>query len=414
LKPYVVKQIQDGRGGTIPVGIIGLTTAGAFTKEPMSFQAGSLTTDAPPEPNKNIPTDPMASALLEPANRYAKELQDQGIQTIIVVLHDGASHSGSFNNCVKPQGPAIDFAKYASPAIDVILAGHWHTALNCSINDPDGNPRPVIEGSNHGRLITEVNLAIDPVSKDVIRDKTVSVNHPVTRDVPADPEIGRMALYWIDRGKAKWAEPVAELAGDLTNVRNEHGESTLADVVADAFYAAGMTNTPQPADFALTKGVRKRDLLYGKGANPADRDGLLLFGELTEVDGTHDSEVVLTLTGLQIDQVLEEQWSKKPDGTIAFNPLNVSYNVRYTYDKSKPVGERVDPANVWIDGKSLDPGRSYRIATNGEIAASGGGYPSFLSYSNSKRVASWPVLEYMKSQGVIQLPKLDRVKSIGQ
>jgi 2',3'-cyclic-nucleotide 2'-phosphodiesterase (5'-nucleotidase family) len=413
LKPYVIKKIPDGKGGNIPVGFIGLTEAATFTKEQMSYQVGSLYTDEAPPPADQLPVDPLARALVEPANRYAQELKEQGVETIVVLLHEGGSHYGYFNTCNKPYGPAVDFAKYASPEIDVILTGHWHASFNCSINDPDGNPRPVMEGANHGRLISEINLEIDPVTKDVIRDRTVAVNHAVTRDITPDPEIEKMVSYWVDRGKEKWAEPLSELTGDLTRTRNEHGESTLADVIADAFYETAKAQTREPVDLAITSGVPKRDLLFAKGSNPADRDGLLTFGEFSDANGTHSSEVVITFTGQQIESILEEQWKVKTDGTEAFNPLNVSHNVRYLYDKTKPVGNRIDVTNILIDGKALELDKSYRVATSGVLLVSGSAtYPTFAGYTNPNRIASWPVVDYLKNQKVIQVPELNRISPV--
>lgn len=41
----------------------------------------------------------------------------------------GGQQCPRFNGCARPWGPAFEFAKEASPAIDVILTGHWHAAL---------------------------------------------------------------------------------------------------------------------------------------------------------------------------------------------------------------------------------------------------------------------------------------------
>ncbi|CAG7650589.1 bifunctional metallophosphatase/5'-nucleotidase [Paenibacillus allorhizosphaerae] len=413
LKPYVIKNVPDGRGGTIPVGIIGLTEAAALTKEPLSVQIGVLAADAAPELKAGMPSDPAARALVEPANRYAKELQDQGVQSIILLLHEGAKQSGPYNGCLNPTGPAIDFAKYASPAIDVILTGHWHEAFNCMINDPAGNPRPVMEGGFHGKLITEVNLKIDAASKDVIREQTIANNRPVTRDLTPDPEIANLVSYWVQRAKEKWAEPLAKLSGDLPRTRNASGESALSDVIADAFYASGQADRPNPADLALTSGDPKRDLTYAKGQNAGDRDGMITFGELFDAYGTQISQVNVSFTGEQIVRILEEQWKKKPDGTEAFNPLNVSHNVRYVYDRTKPIGQRIDPSRLFVNDKPVDPKKSYRVATTGLLVVSGAAtYPTFAGYASAKRVASWPVADYLKKQGLVNIPELNRIRPV--
>ena len=43
-----------------------------------------------------------------------------------------------------------------------VINGHTHPAYNCTINDPAGNPRLVTSASSFGRLVTEIDLNIDP------------------------------------------------------------------------------------------------------------------------------------------------------------------------------------------------------------------------------------------------------------
>ncbi|WP_121612687.1 bifunctional metallophosphatase/5'-nucleotidase [Mesobacillus foraminis] len=400
LKPYTIERIHDGKGGTIPVGFIAITTP-ATIQGSTSFQEGILT------------ADPMVEA----ANRYAKELQKKGVETIIAVVHEGGSTKSDgtdINGSDSPFGPIFEFAKEASPAIDAIVSGHWHAKFNAMIDDPAGNPRPVVEAANHGRLLNEMNLSIDSKTKDVVRDLTTSTNHPVTRDIPADQEIEKMVSYWSERGKERYAQPVAKLTGDLTRTRNENGESTLANVAADAHYHAGK-KVEKPAEFALTAASPLRgDLLFKKGSNPADRDGQILFGEMWHAHGYQNPVVVVTLTGQQIKQILEEQWRKKADGSESFHPLAVSHNVNYRFDKSKPLNERINPKNVMINGVSLDPDRSYRVAALAYLVIGADGYPTFTQYREPERaeVDYWAFLNYLKEKQVIETPALNRVTSL--
>jgi 5'-nucleotidase len=400
LKPYTIKQIPDGRGGIIPVGFIGLTEAAALTKEHNSVQFGLLETDPAPGQTAGTPYDPNARALVGPANRYAKELQEQGVETIIVLLHEGGSHSGSYNGCQNPKGPAIEFAKYASPAIDVILTGHYHNAFNCSIPDPDGRPRPVLEGSYHGKLISEVVLKIDPATKDVIREQTEANNRLVTRDIEPDPNVQQMLAYWLDRAKTKREEPVGQITGKLARMRNEHGESTLLNVIADAFYAAGKADPLGPSDFALVAFEAKKDL----------SGNTVTFGELWDATGIVQSSVAVTFTGEQIKRLLEEQWVRKAGGKESFQPFSVSYNVQYRYDKSKPIGSRIDPAHVMVNGEPLDLKKTYRVITTGQLTVSGAEtYPAFQSFAEPYRVSAWTVFDYFKQQGTVKVPELNRI-----
>jgi 2',3'-cyclic-nucleotide 2'-phosphodiesterase (5'-nucleotidase family) len=399
LKPYTIKRIHDGKGGSIPVGFIALTTPTTITGS-TSFQEGILTADP----------------LVETANKYAEELQEKGVETIIAVVHEGGSTRSDgmdINGSDSPFGPIFDFAKEASPAIDAIVSGHWHAKFNAFIEDPAGNPRPVVEAANHGRLLNELNLSIDPDTKDVVRNLTTSMNHPVTRDIPADPEIEKMVSYWVERGKDRWAEPVAKLTGDLTRARNANGESTLANFAADAHYHSGK-KAENPAEFALTAASPLRgDLLYKKGSNTSDSDGQILFGEAWQAHGYQNPVLVVTLTGQQIKQILEEQWRMNANGSESFHPLAVSYNFKYTYDKSKSINDRIDPKKVTINGEPLDLNRSYRVASLAYMVIGADGYPTFKQYREPVRteVDYWAFLNYLKEQKVIEPPALNRVSS---
>ena len=57
--------------------------------------------------------------------------------------------------------PDLDITKGLEPAIDAVITGHTHQAYNCTITDPNGNPRLVTSGSTLGRLVTDIDLSID-------------------------------------------------------------------------------------------------------------------------------------------------------------------------------------------------------------------------------------------------------------
>jgi 5'-nucleotidase len=65
--------------------------------------------------------------------------------------------------------------------------------------------------------------------------------------------------------------------------------------------------------------------------------------------------LTVSLTGTQLDAVLEQQWQTRANGSVKFAPLAVSGNVSYSYDTTRPVGDRVDPADVKIDGTAPTP-----------------------------------------------------------
>ncbi len=80
-------------------------------------------------------------------------------------------------------GDVVPIAQQISPAVDLIITGHTHTAYTCDIPDPAGNHRMVTSASSFGRLFTDIELKYDPATKDIVRSSVTATNTPVTRDV---------------------------------------------------------------------------------------------------------------------------------------------------------------------------------------------------------------------------------------
>lgn len=135
-------------------------------------------------------------------NKYAKELERQGVKSVVALIHEGGlPASQSYNyDCDSPgagdgiSGPIVDIAKNITPKVDAVVTGHTHAAYACTINDPAGKPRMVTSAASFGRLYTDTTLTYDRKTGDISRTAVDSANHVVTRDVEkaADmTEIGR-------------------------------------------------------------------------------------------------------------------------------------------------------------------------------------------------------------------------------
>ncbi|MEV0804286.1 bifunctional UDP-sugar hydrolase/5'-nucleotidase [Kribbella sp. NPDC050281] len=370
--PYTIRWVRD-HGRSYPIGFIGMTV--------------------PDTPVGSTSYQPELTALdpVESANRAAAELTRQGVKAIVLNMHDGGTDaSATYDDCVNPTGPAVELARTVTPQIDAIVTGHWHAAFNCSIPDPDGNPRPVVEAANHGRLINEINLQLDGRTGEVLRDKTTSANHAVTRDVTPDPKIQKIVDYWAAAGDRKYAEPVATITGDFTRTANSAGESTLADLAADVHLWTARQNGEADlgiiaAKPAIGSTALRADLLVANSNKPGDADGRVMLGESWDAYGYGNPVLTVSLTGAQLDAVLEQQWQTQTDGTVKFAPLAVSGNVSYSFDVSRPVGDRADPADVKIDGAALDPAKTYRVAALAYTVIGADGYAAFKSYTDPVR-----------------------------
>ncbi|WP_229758924.1 bifunctional metallophosphatase/5'-nucleotidase [Peterkaempfera bronchialis] len=404
LAPYRVEWF-DGPGGTrLPVGFIGLTIPDTPTGS-TSFQPGLRALDE-----------------LRTADRYAAELRRKGVRAIVLNVHDGGAQrdpAAGYDGCGSAWGPAIDLAARVSPDIDAITTGHWHHAFRCVLPDPAGNPRPVLEAGHHGGVVSEIDLALDPRTGEVIRDRTTSVNHPVTRDLPPDPAVQRITDYWVDRAAERRSEPLARQTGSFTRAEDADGESTAADFFADVQLWDAARTPGGHADLALLAArpavgatAVRGDLPYDRGDTPGDADGRVLLGESWDAYGYGNPVLSVKLTGSRLKAVLEQQWQSRSDGSVRFAPLAVSGNVSYRYDPQRPVGRRIDPAEVLIGGKPLDLRRTYRVAALAYTVVGGDGYPAFSGYTDPVRCGTdhEVLVDYLRAHPVISPAPLDRVR----
>jgi 5'-nucleotidase len=77
----------------------------------------------------------------------------------------------------------------------------------------------------------------------------------------------------------------------------------------------------------------------------------------------------MTLTGAQIDTLLEQQFSGGNAG--APRVLQPSAGFSYTWDPNAPAGAKVDPATIRLNGTPLDPQATYRVTVNSFLAEGG-------------------------------------------
>lgn len=361
LPPTWVKKV-----GGIKVGFIGLTLEGA---DELVAQAGIEDVEFRDE--------------VTTANLAARELRDEGVRAIVVLLHEGGlSPSGStYDFACNPgggaasiSGPVVTIAHELDPSIDLVVTGHTHQPYVCNIPDPAGHARYVTSAASYGRLVTETNLQLDPRTRDVIRSSVVSVNHVVTRDVtPAADQTAAIAR-WKSLSDPIANKVVGAVTGPITRSATRNTESSLGDLIADAQLEATSGTGNGGAVMALMNpgGVRA-DVTYP--SSPAgEGDGNVTYGEAFTVQPFGNLLVSMDLTGAQIEKVLEQQWTTQADGSVRFLHLGVSQGLTYSWSASAPVGNKVDPATIRLNGTVLDPVATYRVTVNSFLADGGDGF----------------------------------------
>src|SRR6266566_2920296 len=291
-------------------------------------------------------------------NAQVAELKARGVEAIVVLIHEGGVPAGDYNECPGISGPIVDIVRKFDPAVDVVISGHTHRAYVCEV---DG--RLVTSGDKYGTIVTTIDLKLDPATRDVVSARADNVIVR-TGAYAKDPEqTALLASY------DKFAAPIANrLAGSITQTLsrtpNDAGESPLGDIVADAQLAATSTEANGAAVIAFTNpgGIR---------TDIAKREqGAVTYADVFASQPFRNQLVTLTLTGMQIKNMLEQQWLDPNRPRI----LQVSKGFSNAWDATKPYGEHVVAASMALNGERIDPAKAYRVTVNNYLALGGDGF----------------------------------------
>ncbi|QXJ23933.1 bifunctional metallophosphatase/5'-nucleotidase [Actinomadura graeca] len=336
------------------------------------------------------------------ANRSARELKRRGVRAMVLLVHEGdqVKAGNRPDECGTVPGAGTRIAREADPEIDVVLSGHTHQQYVCSVPDPEGRPRLYSSGSSFGRVITQVDFEVDTRTGDVVRSSLKGDNHVVTRDVPPDPATVSFVQTWKDRVAAIANKPVGKITADVTRAPSPAGETALGDLVADAQLASMKDKGAQVA--LMNPGGVRADLTYK--ASGGEGDGVVTYGEAFTVQPFSNVMGVTSLTGAQLDALLEQQWTAAGEKI-----LQPSANLHFTIDRSRPVGDRVSA--ITIEGTPVDPAAAYKVSANNFLLGGGDGFSVF---TQGKDQVLGPIdldgfVAYLGAQGTVSPPPLNRI-----
>ncbi|MFJ5915680.1 bifunctional metallophosphatase/5'-nucleotidase [Streptomyces ardesiacus] len=320
---------------------------------------------------------------VETINKYAKELQRQGVKSIVALIHEGGfPASSSYNyDCDSPgagdgvSGPIVDIARNITPQVDALVTGHTHNAYVCTIPDPAGNPRTVTSASSFGRLYTDTTLTYDRATGDIARTSVKSANHVVTRDVPKAPDMTRLIDRWNTLAAPIGNRPVGYVTADI----NRDGtESPLGDLIADAQLAYGKEQDPETDLALMNPGGIRAPLTYA--ASGAEGDGVVTYAEAFTVQPFANTVNLKDYTGAQLIQVLKEQVSGPNEAAPKI--LQISSGLTYTLDLTKSGADRVVTDSIRLNGAPVDENATYRVASNSFLAGGGDGFTTLGEGTN--------------------------------
>jgi len=302
-------------------------------------------------------------------NALIPHLKAQGIEAIVVLLHEGGSvpvsgnGAGSvtaINECTNPTGALPPIVEALDDEVDIVITGHTNWAVNCLI---DG--KVVTGAAAQGRLITDIDARIDRSTGEFVAGSITVNNHIVTQTVPRASDLTDLiAEYNVFAGPIAAVEVGNTTAPMVRTELTPGGESTLGRLIADA-------------QLASTSGAGGQIAFMNPGGIRANFDaGPITHGEAFSVQPFSNIVTTKTFTGAQIEAILEQQF-RTSAGTARTLVLAVSEGFTYTWNGAGPLGDKVDPTTIKLDGVTLSPTGTYRVTMNNFLGTGGDDFPGF-------------------------------------
>ena len=369
-KPYMIIE-RDG----LKIGVIGLHGVFAFNDTVAAIMRKGITAQDEDEHLK----------------KYIAELKDK-TDIVILLVHQGIpARQSSFggDDVERALKRDIDMAK-TIPGIDILVTGHAH----------QGTPEPIKindtlivstngQGSQVGRLDFTYDEKIGKITK--YNGKLVTIyDDEITPDTKTQES--------IDKWKNKIDGITSKVIGqtDKTLTRSYGTESLLVNLFGDSLMEAGKEFGSQ---FAVTNsGGIRNDIESGE----------ITFGTIISAAPFPNELTILDLTGAQVEEMFEHA------AGLTNGVLQVSSEVRMTYNPEKEVGKRI--TKLTINGEKIDKNKKYRVATNDFLANGGDGFSSFLDGTNRVGKGGYMVysamIDYISKRGTVSPQLEERVITV--
>lgn len=367
-------------------------------------------------------TDPVDAVNAEAARLNALPA-DEKPDVIVATYHDGAGagtpEGATLEQEIAAGGAFGKIVTSTDASVDAIFTGHTHKFYSWDAPAPGGGTRPIIQTGNYGENIGKITLTVDPDTDAVSAHTATNVARllapgtPNPRTPVATPEdLARPRVTEVKTitdaaianakaiGNVKKGEITADVTTAYTNGSYVDGkytgsnpadpkagrddranESTIGNLVPDAMLELSKS-TRAPADLAVNNPGGLRDELFYKGTSTTPQDvnvdGVVTLAESNAVLPFANNLFTVSLTGASLKKVFEQQWQRLADGTVPSRPylqLGMSKNVRYTFDATRPEGERV--TSLWINDEPLDVAKTYKVVVPSFLATGGDNFRAF-------------------------------------
>lgn len=277
-----------------------------------------------------------------------------------------------------------------SEHVDGIMGGDTHVPYEFDKVDSAerlGSKNPLLAGVASGSYTDNLGLiriTYDKAAKKVVSADAQLVPASTVARCGADPATQAVVDQAVadskEAGKrvvgtgytAAFRRGVFETPAGETDPGSNRGiESSLGDFVADAMRETILTEEGRPVDIGvINAGGLREDLT-------PNADGTITYAQSYAVMPFSNELGYVTLTGAQFRLALEQQWKTNlnSQNSRPLLKLGVSDNVRYTYDPTRPYGERI--TSVMVNGEPLDLEKSYTVGSVTFLLAGGDSFDAF-------------------------------------
>lgn len=337
---------------------------------------------------------------VDAVNRVAAQLKASATPPDLIVAsyHEGASagtpEGATLAQEIAQGGAFAKIVQQTDPSVAAIFTGHTHKQYVWDAPIPGSTKnRPIVQTGDYGEHVGQVKLTFDKDTDTVdaytaaVVDRTTTADDTLISTYPRVKAVDDIVDAAIAKANEIGGQPIGKLSADIStaflgaNRDDRASESTLGNLVADSLKEA-VGNTPLGADFGVVNpGGLRADLLYaGSTGTDADvnKDGVITFAEANAVLPFVNNLFSDALTGAQFKEILEQQWQTNADGTVPSRPylqLGLSKNVTYTYDATRPAGDRI--TSISVNGAPIDPAKTYKVATFSFLATGGDNFRAF-------------------------------------
>jgi 5'-nucleotidase len=379
---YGVKRFKGDSGRKFSVGVIGEVLEATPTIVTPTGVAGLTFLDE-----------------ADTANKAAADLKTQGVNTSVLVIHQGGFQSGAaaLNGCAgNLAGSDIEeIVKRLDPSIRVIVSAHTHAEYRCTIQ-VNGATRLITSAASFGRILSDITLRIDDktgavtdalASNSIVENSSnpfVAGTQPML-DRPKDDRVKAIVDQYVAAVAPLANQVIGKVTQDILNSANALGEIPSGDVIADAQLVATQPANLGGAQVAFMnpggiRGGANFGFLYAPSGS--EQPGEVTYGEAFTVQPFGNSLVTKTMTGAQIRDLLEQQFPGC-GGQTTKRILQISAGFSY---QQNPAGATCESriGAITLNGQAVpDDGTTFRVTMNNFLASGGDGFTVFNQGTNA-------------------------------